>query len=59
MKQHEEIKNVKIYDDVSLDDLNGLLQQQVITMKEFYQIMEEGKFENDHIKIYKKKTFKR
>ena len=58
MKKPIHISQVKIYNDVTFAELNQLLNQGVINLKEFFTIMEEGKLEKDKFKIYKDKNYK-
>jgi len=59
MSEPTKIDNVLVFENVSMGDLSNLLNENKITLKEFYQILETGKFENDRMKIYKTKNNKR
>ena len=61
MNQSRQIKDVTItiYDDVSVDDLHQMLDDKIITLSEYYTVMETGVLSNDKIQIYKKKNNKK
>lgn len=59
MTEPKLIKDVVIYDDVTLDDLATMLENKTITLSEFYKVLEDGKFESDTMRIYKKKINKK
>jgi hypothetical protein len=59
MNDPKVIKDIKIFDNITLENLHELLLDKTITLKEFYEVLETGKFEDDCIKIYRKKHSKK
>jgi hypothetical protein len=59
MNNPKRIGDITVYDDVTVDDLGKLLKDKVISVREFYDVVENGKMENDKVKIYKSKTYKK
>jgi len=59
MSEPTQIGKVLVYEDVTVEDLSQMLNENIITLKEYLVAMNTGKVENDKIRVYKTKLYKK